>query len=799
MALWVNCVRRFSSSAAQKRLIQIEEKWKLKLLQGQQTTAEPNQRPDYYVLSMFPYPSGALHMGHARVYSISDCLAQYHRLKDSKAAGKRHPSVLHPIGWDAFGLPAENAALQRSISPSQWTAANIDQMRQQLRGLGYHLDWSRCELATSDRRYYRWTQWIFARMWERGLAYRAEGSVFWDPADKTVLAAEQVDQEGRSWRSGAKVEQRSLPQWYLRITDYAEDLLSGLDRLQWPEAVKDMQRHWIGKQEGCVLPMKIRDTDLCLEVEVFDHSNPMSSLQVNPGHPLAPLLQAKGVVIHPLTGDNIPVTLTDTVAVASPKHLLAVAGTANSSPVYPLADTSVFRRVTRYRMRDWLISRQRAWGTPIPIVYCNAETGCGAISRVPDAQLPVTLPETIKYPNEAEKRDDLASDLPASPLVRDLQWTKATCPKCGGPAHRETDTMDTFVDSSWYFLRYLDRDNEASPIDPSLIDSKKPVVDWYIGGVEHAILHLLYARFITKVLGEELGFTRDLEPFGRLLTQGLVQGKTFRCHRTGRYLRPEEPRDQAIMSWEKMSKSKLNGVEPGELVQRHGADCVRLGMLFKAPPAMPLNWDDRDIVGQERFLLKLLRLVEAATAQEDAKMADEAAGREAKLRIAGLFNETLQLINRDFNSGACPSFNVHIAGLMKITNALVDLKGQLAPSFTVEVLKRLAALLAPYAPITAHEIMSILVEGSEAKLSELMTWPSPLEAEDSRAHLAQAHVYLDGKFIGTLECDKGAPVSSLEATARRLFPACTTSPRCIIVDKPRSASKASLILNFLRQ
>jgi leucyl-tRNA synthetase len=614
-----------------------------------------------YVLSMFPYPSGRLHMGHVRVYAISDCLAHYHRMRGRE--------VLHPMGWDAFGLPAENAAIERQLDPKTWTNQNISHMKHQLNILGFHFDWDK-ELSTCSPHYYKWTQWLFLKLHEHGLAYKKKALVNWDPLDCTVLANEQVDASGHSWRSGAKVEQKYLEQWFFKITDYCEDLLQGLEDLHWPKKVKTMQENWIGKSKGAYF-------DFLLEhglgsVQVFttraDTIYGVSFLVLSPQHDLLNKIQLPSDVeekiksmlstgsdskdkegvcldvhaLHPLSGERIPLFVSNYVisdygtkaVMAVPAHddrdrefaedfhlpMIPViseegilinsaqfnglsAETGKAAVVEAAKQQGFGGEMVQYKLRDWLVSRQRYWGAPIPMVHCGT---CGS-SPLPIKALPVCLPPS----STMSIRGGLASN---------LEWKSVQCPKCGDMATRDTDTMDTFVDSSWYFLRFLDPFHVTKPVDVELAEKWMPV-DIYVGGVEHAILHLLYARFITHFL-HGIGMVPEKEPFKQLLTQGMVQGLTYRSPSSGSYLRPDEVEwkegcpvsslsgELLTSSWEKMSKSKHNGVDPEDIVEKHGADAVRLFTLFKAPPHMAIQWDVEAIHGVERWLQRILSLVE---------------------------------------------------------------------------------------------------------------------------------------------------------------------------------------------
>ena len=682
----------------------IESSWQ-QLWQAAELDATPDGATDleadgagaspesFYALSMFPYPSGNLHMGHVRNYVITDVVARVQRMR-----GKQ---VLHPMGWDAFGLPAENAAIERGVDPGVWTDRNIAAMRDQLRQLGLSIDWDR-ELATCHSDYYRWTQWLFLQFLEAGLAYQKEATVNWDPVDQTVLANEQVDSEGRSWRSGAIVQKRQLRQWFLRITAYADQLLDDLPKLTgWPERVRTMQANWIGRSKGAELHFSVVDASgesSGERITVFttrpDTIYGASYVVLAPEHPLvAQLISSEqqlqveafcdivssqseqertaedkpkrgvplgSMVRNPASGELLPIWIADYVlaeygtgaVMGVPAHdqrdfvfarqyelpvkqviipegsdehayeggAWTEAGVLIHSAEFnglksseaKLAITEAAERGgwgqgrVQYRLRDWLISRQRYWGCPIPVIHCPS---CGVVP-VPTAQLPVELPDAGAFSGKG-----------GSPLAQQQQWLNVACPSCGEPAQRETDTMDTFMCSSWYYLRYSDPHNKELPFDRQKVDRWLPV-DQYVGGIEHAILHLLYSRFFTKVLRDR-GLLSFDEPFTRLLTQGMVQGITYKNPATGKYIAPSEvkdaddPRDPVSGEsldtfYEKMSKSKYNGVDPAQVIDRYGADTARMFILFKAPPEKDLEWDDADVEGQFRFLQRIWRLVDAA-------------------------------------------------------------------------------------------------------------------------------------------------------------------------------------------
>jgi leucyl-tRNA synthetase len=759
---------------------EIEAKWQQTWAEQQlYETPEDSSKPKFYALSMFPYPSGNLHMGHVRVYTIVDVIARLKRMQGYR--------VLNPMGWDAFGLPAENAAIERGVQPAKWTYQNIEQMRDQLKQLGISFDWDR-EVATCSPDYYRWTQWIFLEFFKAGLAYQKEATVNWDPIDQTVLANEQVDADGKSWRSGAIVERKLLRQWFLKITDYAEQLLTDLDKLTgWPERVKLMQANWIGKSVGAYLEFPIVGMDE--KIGVFttrpDTVYGVSYVVLAPEHPLTQKVTTSdhtaaveafvqdvsnqselertaedkpkrgiptgGKAINPFTGEEIPIWIADyvlyeygtgavmgvpahdvrdfqfakqqslpiKVVITPPDHPDATdaaalkeayteAGTiVNSGKFDGLVSTEAKGEIVvyaekqgwgkariQYRLRDWLISRQRYWGAPIPIIHCP---NCGAVP-VPDADLPVALPEDVEFSGRG-----------GSPLSKLESWLNVACPSCGTPAKRETDTMDTFIDSSWYFLRYPDAKNDQAVFDRRTTNDWMPV-DQYVGGIEHAILHLLYSRFFTKVLRDR-GLLDFDEPFERLLTQGMVQGRTYKNPTTGKYILPSQIKDSANpidpdtgekldVVFEKMSKSKHNGVAPGDVVDRYGADTARMFILFKAPPEKDLEWEDADVEGQFRFLNRVWRLVtESAATLSKASVSTTLTKAEKELRrsIHTAIKEVTEDLQGDYQ------FNTAVSELMKLSNALGDFAEKTSPAFA-EGIKTLLLLLAPFSPHLAEEL-----------------------------------------------------------------------------------------------
>src|SRR5438093_295254 len=586
-------------------------------------------RAPYYVLEMFPYPSGRLHMGHVHNYSIGDVIARQRRMQGH--------AVLHPIGWDAFGLPAENAAIKHGVHPARWTYDNIAHMRGQLRRLGFSYDWER-ELATCDPRYYRWEQLFFLRMLARDLAYKRRSSVNWCPTCATVLANEQVV-DGGCWRCGTAVELRELDQWYLRITAYAEELLGALDRLEgWPERVVAMQRNWIGRSEGAEIrfPLDGRDGEIAVFTTRPDTLFGVTFMSLAPEHPLAAALAARG----------------------------------RGGPT------------VSYRLRDWGISRQRYWGAPIPVVYCER---CGTVP-VPEAELPVVLPEDVTLSGRG-----------GSPLAAHEAFVHTRCPRCGGPARRETDTMDTFVESSWYFARYCSPHDEREPFDPEeagyWLGSRG--VDEYIGGIEHAVLHLLYARFFTKVL-RDLGFLRLDEPFRQLFTQGMV-----------------------IKDGAAMSKSRGNVVEPDELIARYGADTARLFCLFAAPPERDLEWSDQGVEGMSRFLHKLWRLVHGVAGRlppPGTAVAADLPGPDRDLHR--LTHATIRRVTDDVVERL--HFNTAIAAVMQLVGGLGEALEHAGGAALREAVDATLQLLAPFVPHVASELWELV--GHTTPL-DIESWP----------------------------------------------------------------------------
>jgi leucyl-tRNA synthetase len=817
----------------------IEPKWQENWQEmGLNHTLEDPNKPKFYALSMFPYPSGKLHMGHVRNYVITDVIARLKRMQGYR--------VLHPMGWDAFGLPAENAAIDRGIPPAKWTYENIAQMRQQLQQLGLSLDWSR-EVTTCSPDYYKWTQWLFLQFLESGLAYQKEAAVNWDPIDQTVLANEQVDSEGYSWRSGAKVERKLLRQWFLKITDYAEQLLHDLEQLSgWPERVKLMQANWIGKSVGAYLEFPIvgREEKIAVFTTRPDTVYGVTYVVLAPEHPLTPKVTTEskkeaveafiqevsteseiertaedkpkrgiltgGNAINPFNGQEIPILIADYVLYeygtgavmgvpahdirdfkfaqennlpiqvviipenGDPNALLTEAyiepgimvnsdrfngmvSTQGKTAIIEYAEEQGYGQARiQYRLRDWLISRQRYWGCPIPVIHCPS---CGIVP-VPTKDLPVNLPEQVEFSGRGP-----------SPLAKLADWVNVPCPSCGKPAQRETDTMDTFIDSSWYFLRYTDAQNPAEVFNFNKVNDWMSV-DQYVGGIEHAILHLLYSRFFTKVLRDR-GLVNVSEPFQRLLTQGMVQGMTYKNPKTGKYIPankvnlqdPEHPKDPETgddlkVFYEKMSKSKYNGVEPQLVLGKYGADTARMFILFKAPPEKDLEWDDADVEGQFRFLNRVWRLVadylEKASPSQTNKTA-ELSKIEKDLRRA--IHIAIKEISEDLEGEY--QFNTAVSELMKLSNAMTEAKCYDSPIYW-EGVETLLKLLAPFAPHIAEELWQQLGHSDSV---HRQSWPE----FDPRALVVDEItlvIQVMGKTRGTIQVPATSDKAALEKYAR---------------------------------
>ncbi len=774
--------------------------------------AEPpsSGKAKYYVLEMLPYPSGKLHMGHVRNYAIGDALARYEWM--------RGRNVLHPMGWDAFGLPAENAAIKNNVAPREWTLANIAEMKRQFKRLGFAFDWSR-EITTCLPEYYRWNQWFFLQMFRRDLAYRKKSKVNWCPKCNTVLANEQVV-GGRCWRhEDTLVEQRDLTQWFLRITQYADELLDGLDQLDgWPDKVCTMQRNWIGRSEGAEIDFAVEGSAETIRVFTtrIDTVFGATSLQLAPEHPVAKRLALGNLALaadlqamvadqktardtdalgelpkhgvftgayatNPFNGERLPIwaanyILADygTGAIMSvPAHdardyefatkydlpirrviapnldtadlLLPYSGEAEAvltgsgrwtgescleaqEKMARFAEENGFGKATvTYRLKDWGISRQRYWGTPIPIVYCDS---CG-MQAVPEDQLPVLLPESI----------DLA-EVDGSPLGRVPEFVHTTCPACNGPAHRETDTMDTFVDSSWYFYRYTDAHNHAAPFRAEHANYWFPI-DQYIGGVEHAILHLIYSRFWTRAM-RDMGLIANSEPATRLFTQGMV-----------------------IRNGAKMSKSKGNVVSPDEMIERYGADAARVYSLFAAPPDRDLEWQEDGVAGVSRFLSRVYRLTMKFASQCRNIPASLLGAQEiapASQTLLRKLHQTLAKITLDF-SGRW-HFNTSIAAVMELVNEVVAHEnaietGEIGPAETRHLFDTLVLMLAPFAPFLAQELWSELGYTS-AVFRE--PWPES-NAELAREEVIEIPVQVSGKLVSVVRVAVNADAAAIQSAA----------------------------------
>lgn len=791
-----------------------------------------------YILSMFPYPSGILHMGHLRVYTISDVISRFHRANGSY--------VVHPMGWDAFGLPAENAAIERGINPAVWTKGNIEKMKAQTGLMLADFDWER-EVTTCNPDYYKWTQKIFLMLFEEGLAYRKEAEINWDPVDLTVLANEQVDAEGKSWRSGAIVEKRNLSQWFLGITEFASELNKDLQILKdWPEKVKAMQKHWIGESKGAELEFKSNHNDLSVkafttrpdtiysiqyvalsldnkitkefakndpklqafiqsaddfpedskagyEIPSFKVQNPLEenesvfdipvfvapyviggyghgAVMGCPGHdtrdfefwkqnkPSHPVIKT----IKPAPGskeedpEDGPFLSKKGVLNGNAKSLEGLTTSEATKKIMgALAEKNLGKFTNQYKIRDWLISRQRYWGAPIPIIHCDT---CGPVA-VPDEDLPVRLPEDAQISGKG------------NPLANMESFVNTSCPKCGADAKRETDTMDTFMDSSWYFLRYTDSKNTEEPINFEKASKLLPV-DIYIGGVEHAILHLLYSRFISKFLAKKGlwdGSKFKGEPFKRLITQGMVHGRTFNDPHNGRFLKPHEvdltdpsnPKvvstgESPAISYQKMSKSKYNGADPGECIERHGADATRAHILFQAPITDVLDWDETKIVGIERWLRRLIGLSKPVTTKYLSQKSSESTGdlNDEEVTFFNAVQTYLSSITDSMDKSL--SLNTVVSDYMKLTRDIANAleNTNIRANLVYDAYRKLLIASSPVVPCSSEEAWESLhlTQGLEWKTVFAEKWPKSESLKETK--LQKFSIFIDGKVRDVIEADK---------------------------------------------
>ncbi len=788
-----------------------QEKWiKNNLFEAKDESSQPR----YYVLEMFPYPSGRIHMGHVRNYTIGDVIARYKRMKGF--------NVLHPMGWDAFGMPAENAAIKHKTHPAKWTYENIDYMRTQLKRLGLSYDWDR-EIATCDPEYYRWEQLFFIEMYEKGLVYRKKSRVNWCETCQTVLANEQVE-EGKCWRCDMEVQEKELDGWFFRITSYADELLQGLETLKgWPEKVLVMQRNWIGRSVGASINFPLKNGKGAIEIFTTrpDTLFGVTFMSLSPEHPLA-LELAKGTdqeaevrdfierwskiptrerqmaearekegvftgayAVHPLTGESVPIYLANFVlmeygtgaVMAVPAHdqrdfefarkysipikiviqpegenidpnemteawegpgKLINSGDFNGlgneeakeAIVDYLATRELGKKTVSYRLRDWGISRQRYWGAPIPMIHCEK---CGIVP-VKKEDLPVVLPTDAQLDEKGR-----------SPLPKLESFWSTTCPSCGGPARRETDTMDTFVESSWYFARYTCADEHSKPLDKKRVDAWLPVHQ-YIGGIEHAILHLLYSRFFTKVL-RDLGYLSADEPFTNLLTQGMV-----------------------LKDGSKMSKSKGNVVDPDEMIKRYGADTVRLFILFAAPPERDLEWSDSGVEGAHRFLNRIWRIVtDNLEKLKKANKENVSSCQDKSLKaIRRKTHQTIIKVSDDLDNKF--HFNTAISAVMELVNeiqgylkdsGIPSSDNQEAWSVLREAVEAVLMLLSPMVPHITDELWTLL--GNEKSLC-WESWPQP-DAEAAKSDTVKIAVQVNGKLRSQIEVSQDLTQEAIEKLA----------------------------------
>lgn len=831
---------------------EVEAKWQKKWVDGNifRTENSVPGKENYYVLEMLPYPSGKLHVGHARNYTIGDVISRYKRMKGY--------NVLHPMGWDSFGLPAENAAIQNGAHPAVWTKSNIENMKRQLKMLGFSYDWER-EIASYTPEYYRWNQWIFKRLYEKGLIYKKKSLVNWCPDCNTVLANEQVE-DGKCWRhSKTSVIQKELEQWFFKITDYADELLEGHKEIKdgWPEKVLTMQKNWIGKSYGTEIVFTVEETGekLPMFTTRIDTIYGVSYCVVAPEHPIVSEIlktnseikaavqemkntdliersaegrEKRGVftgwhVINPVTKEKVQLWVADYVlmnygtgaVMAVPCHderdfafakkynlplkvvinpidketkkevileadkmteaftemgIMTNSGEFNGiSSKKALTDIAVFveengygTRTVKYRLKDWGVSRQRYWGTPIPALYCEK---CGTVMEK-DENLPVKLPEDVSFSGTG------------NPLETSESFKHAVCPVCGGPARRDTDTMDTFVDSSWYFLRYCDPKNIELPFDKNIVDGWFPV-DQYIGGIEHAVMHLLYARFFHKVL-RDMGLLSSNEPFKRLLTQGMVLGASYYSNNENRFLYAEEVEvkgekayskktgEELISKIEKMSKSKNNGVDPEEMVEKYGADTTRLFIMFAAPPEKELEWNENGLAGAYRFLTKIWRLVmEHKENMEFGEINLTAVSREDKALIIKL-NQTIKKVTESIENDY--HFNTSIAATMELINETQDFKTNIieagkstseSKKIFGEVVRNIILMLSPFTPHFCDDLWEEM--GNKGYLFN-EAWPTYKEELTISSDVVIA-VQVNGKVRGTVEVERGTSKEVVEKLA----------------------------------
>lgn len=841
----MSCVREYSFK-------EIEPKWHANWEKDSvfKTDDKVEGKENYYVLEMLPFPSGKLHMGHVRNYTIGDVVARYKKMKGF--------NVLHPMGWDSFGLPAENAAIQNGAHPAIWTVQNIENMKKQLKMLGFSYDWDR-EIASYKEDYYVWNQWLFKKMYEKGIVYKKKSTVNWCPDCQTVLANEQVE-DGKCWRHGkTDVIQKDLEQWFFKITDYAEELLKGHEELKggWPEKVLTMQKNWIGKSFGTEINFTVEKTGEKMPVFTtrVDTLYGVTYCTIAPEHPMVDEIlkenpaikdevnkmknadiiertaegkEKNGVfsgryAINPVNGERVQLWIGDYVlmnygtgaVMAVPCHderdfafakkydlplrvvinpvdkktkeeivikeedmqdafvgkgILTNSGEFNGLSVKEaqkkiaekLEAESLGERTVKYRLKDWGVSRQRYWGTPIPAIYCDK---CGVVMEK-DENLPVKLPKDIKFTGNG------------NPLETSEEFKSATCPTCGGPARRETDTMDTFVDSSWYYMRYCDPKNENLPFDKVIGDGWSPV-DQYIGGIEHAVMHLLYSRFFHKVM-RDMGLISTDEPFKRLLTQGMVLGPSYYSAEKNEYLyangveiKNDKAYDKAtgeelVSKVEKMSKSKNNGVDPEHIISEYGADTARLFTMFAAPPERELEWNENGLGGSYRFINRVWRMVLENKDSIEAGEINLDAVSKADKKIIRKLHQTIKKVTESIEANY--HFNTSIAATMELLNDLQEYKTEVLDAGNTtseskkvfgETIEKMIIMLSPFIPHTCDELWAEL--GNEGYLFDA-TWPEHVEALTVSDEITIA-VQVNGKVRGTVEVDRGISKEDLETLA----------------------------------